>query len=159
MSRPLDYYSCIAKSYNELYADEQESKLSRIKRLSGCVLDIGSGTGLSARRFPGIIQMDPSFAMLKKAGGLRVCGVAEKLPFKEAIFDIVISFTALHHIRIEATINEIKRVSKKKACFAFSILKCSKDFNKIVHRLKKNFKLEELDDEKDTILVSSRLHL
>jgi len=151
----MDYYSKIAEGYDELYGKEQSAKLGLIrKRVSdnGLVLDIGSGTGSSRSFFKDVVQLDPSFGLLKKSSGLLVCGVAESLPFKDHVFDSIISVTSLHHTDIKKVVPEIKRVSKPGASFAFSILRRSKNFNEVVSLLKNKLKLKEEDSEKDVIL-------
>lgn len=147
-------YKAIAKGYNELYMEEQRNKFRRIKNISGLILDIGSGTGIACEFFKNVVQLDPSIEMLKESKGLRVCGKAEYLPFKDKVFDSVISITALHHTDIKKVVKEIKRVAKEDAKFAFSIMKRAKHFSEIREYLNKNFKLEEIDEDKDLILVS-----
>lgn len=153
----MKYYDKIADGYNELHGKEQEKKLEIIKRnlkVKGLILDIGSGTGISLKYFDNVIQVDPSLNLLKKSSGFRVLGCGESLPFKDHVFDAVISVTALHHCDIDKTIKEIKRVSKKNAKFAFTILKRAKNFDEIRKKLHDNFKLKEIEEEKDLILIS-----
>lgn len=153
----MEYYDKIAEGYNELYEEEQERKLKLIKKhlnVKGLVLDIGAGTGVAKKYFKNIILLDPSKEMLKKAKGKKVVAKAEKLPFKDKTFDAVISVTSLHHTNIKKAIKEIKRVSKPNTKYAFTILKRSKSYLLIKQELKKNFKLKEIDEEKDTVLVS-----
>jgi ubiquinone/menaquinone biosynthesis C-methylase UbiE len=151
----MDYYSNIAEGYNELYSEEQLIKLKVVKEKikgDGLVLDIGSGTGLSRSFFNDLIQLDPSFGLLEKSSGMRVCALAEHLPFKDNVFGSVISVTSLHHTDIKKVIPEIQRVSKPDASFAFSILKRSKNFRDIVSTLKKKLKLNKEEIEKDLVL-------
>jgi ubiquinone/menaquinone biosynthesis C-methylase UbiE len=75
------------------------------------VLDIGCGTGyllgLLAARYPGaeeLVGVDPSAAMIEVAGGtphderLRYAvAVAERLPYPDGAFDLVISTTSFDH--------------------------------------------------------------
>lgn len=153
----MDYYNQIAKSYNGLHEEEQKKKLSVIAkylRPKGLILDIGAGTGISAEYFKNVILLDPSVEMLKRAKGTRVVAEAEKLPFKNKTFDTIISITSLHHTDIKKTIKEIKRVSKENCNYAFTILKRAKKYSLIRQELKKNFKFEEIDEEKDIILIS-----
>lgn len=153
----MKYYNQIAEGYNELHEEEQRKKLEIIKKYfhpKGLILDIGAGTGVSTKYFKNIILLDPSKEMLKRAKGKKVLGRAENLPFLDNTFDAVISVTSLHHTDIKKVIEEVKRVSKKNAKYAFSILKKSKEYGKIKDLLHKNFRLKEIDEEKDTILVS-----
>lgn len=153
----MEYYNKIAKSYDELYGNEQIKKFEIIKKnfkVNGLVLDIGSGTGISLRYFKNVVQLDPSKKLLDKSSGIRFCGHAENMPFKDKIFDGIISVTALHHCDIDKAIKEIKRVAKKDCKFAFTILKRAKNFENIRKKLHKNFKLKEIEEEKDLILLS-----
>lgn len=149
------YYSSIAEGYEELYGEEQREKLKEIKKKikdNGLTLDIGSGTGISLEFFKNIIQLDPEMGLLKKSRGMRVCGIAEQMPFKDHVFDNVISTTSLHHTEIDKAIKEIKRVAKPNTAFCFSILKKAKNFETITEKLKEKLKLEEENSKKDLIL-------
>ncbi len=150
-------YAKIAKSYNELYGDEQRNKLRLIKSkitVNGWILDIGSGMGISAEFFKNIILLEPEINLLKQSKGKKICGRAEDLPFKNNSFDCIICVTAIHHFNLKQAIQEIKRVSKKEARYAFTIMKKAKNFEKITKGLHKNFNLKEIDEEKDLILLS-----
>jgi ubiquinone/menaquinone biosynthesis C-methylase UbiE len=97
----------------------------------GRVLDIGTGSGLLAIELARarncsfeIVGLDNSENMLKKAAeniaqsGLQerlstVLGSADRMPFGEKCFDMVISYASLHHWkRPEAVLKEIQRVTK-----------------------------------------------
>ncbi|MFH0752555.1 MAG: methyltransferase domain-containing protein [archaeon] len=148
-----DYYSEISSGYNELYGEEQKAKFELIKKhikFKPLVLDIGCGTGIVGVKAVGI---DPSLGLLKEHPGLRVCAMAEELPFKDSTFSTIISLTALHHTDINKAIKEIERVAKPGATFVFTILKKAKNFQEIAERLKSKFDLKEIDQEKDLILV------
>ncbi|MDP2909058.1 MAG: class I SAM-dependent methyltransferase [Nanoarchaeota archaeon] len=153
----MSYYNKIAKGYNQLHGGEQRKKLELIKKnlsIKGLILDVGAGTGLSADYFENVILLDPSIEMLKMADGDRVVANAESLPFRDKVFDAVISVTSLHHADINEAVRGIKRVSKSGCKYAFTVLKMSKNYDKIKAELKRNFKLKEIDEEKDTILIS-----
>lgn len=145
----MQYYNEIAKGYNELHKEEQLNKIKIIKQCikpKGLLLDIGAGTGISTEPFEKeclCIALDPSIKMLKQYKGLKVIAKAENLPFKDKVFDAIISVTALHHADIKQALKEIKRVSKNNAQIAITILKKSKA------RLPKEFK--KIDEEKDFI--------
>ena len=156
----MDYYSKIAGSYDRLHEEEQINKLRLISkylkvREKDLLLDIGCGTGISTRFFKcKSIGIDNSKGMLKKAGKNCVFGDAESLPFKDKMFDIVISVTAMHNFKdAEASINEIKRVSKKNSKIAITLLKKSNNFSKIRGLLLKNFDFKEIEEEKDVIFI------
>ncbi len=153
----MNYYDQIAKGYNELHEEEQKKKLEIIKKYlkpKGLILDIGAGTGISTKYFKNIVLLDPSKEMLKRAKGKKVIAKAEKMPFPDKTFDAIISVTSLHHTDIQKAIKEIKRVSKKNCKYAFTLLKRAKNYKLIRQELKKNFKLKEINEEKDTILIS-----
>jgi len=153
----MNYYSTISKGYDELHKEEQISKIKLIKssiNLNGLILDIGSGTGFSRFYFKKLIQLEPSLKMLNQSSGNLVQGKAENLPFEDSTFDSIISITSLHHTNILKAIKEIKRVAKPNCKYAFSILKKSSNFEKIRKELHKNFKLKEIQHEKDLIFIS-----
>jgi len=150
----MNYYSHIAKSYDELHGEEQTKKLKIVKKhakLKGKILDLGSGTGLSKKFFKNIICVDPTKEMLQKGD---IQAKAEKLPFKDKTFNSVLCITAIHHFNLKKAIPEIKRVSKPNCRYAFSILKKAKKFKEIRKELHKHLDLKEINEEKDLILIS-----
>ena len=156
----MDYYSKIAESYDGLHEEEQINKLKLISKYlkvkeKDLLLDIGCGTGISTRFFKcKTIGIDNSKGMLKKAGKNCVFGDAESLPFKDKMFNIVISVTAIHNFKdAEKSIKEIKRVLKKNGKVAITLLKKSKNFSKIRELLLKNFDFIEAEEEKDVIFI------
>ena len=144
-------YEELSKGYDELYGEEQLKKLNKIKHLlKGRILDIGAGTGIVARHFKNVVSLDPCEEMLDKAPGKKVIGKAEKLPFKEGEFDTIVSLTALHHTDIDKVISEIKRLKPNN--IVLTILKRSAKCEEIVKKIKKEFKMNEIEEEKDIIL-------
>jgi ubiquinone/menaquinone biosynthesis C-methylase UbiE len=93
------------------------------------VLDLGSGSGKSARSLKGeITALDFSFIALKKAVGSptgptnRVCGEATVLPFKDSAFDFVRASFILDHLsgpERKIAVNEIHRVIRRSGRVAF----------------------------------------
>lgn len=156
----MSYYNKISSGYNELHEEEQLRKLKIIKenlKVSGKLLDIGAGTGISTKPFikdADCISLDPNEEMLKHSPAKQVIGKAESLPFKENTFDVIIAVTSFHHFNLEKAVKEIKRVSKENTKYAFTILKKAKNFENIRNYLKKNFNLREFEEEKDIILIS-----
>lgn len=154
----MDYYSSIAKGYDNLHKEEQLKKLEIIRKHikpRGPLLDIGAGTGISTEFFRvKAVALEPSEEMIKDYKGEKVIAKAECIPFPDKSFNTIISITALHHTDIDKAIKEIKRVSNDNCIYAFTILKKSKNAVKIKETLKKAFNLKELDEEKDYILVS-----
>jgi SAM-dependent methyltransferase len=82
------------------------------------ILDVGSGTG-SLRAYAvecAVVSLDEDTQAFKYAapdGTLRVNGAAERMPFADASFDLVICHHVLEHIPdVEGTLREIRRVLK-----------------------------------------------
>mgnify|MGYP001587418410 CR=1 FL=1 len=154
-------YDIIAKSYNELYEEEQLIKLRIIKghlkvSKTSKLLDIGCGTGISTNFFDcKTTGIDPSSKMIKYGKGNLIKAKAEKLPFKDKTFDIIISVSSIHNFENpEKAINEIIRVKKDNSQIAITLLKKSKNYNKIKKLLITKLKLiEEIDETKDTIFI------
>ncbi len=149
----MGYYSQISSGYNELYYNEQSEKLKAL--LANCpsfvpkglILDIGAGTGIVEKELTGIypnaafsvINLEPEQKMLCQCKGIKIRAKAEKLPFPDKTFDVVISLTSLHHAQPEKAVREMLRIAKKNAVFIISILKSSKtlaSFRKLLSRNK-----------------------
>jgi ubiquinone/menaquinone biosynthesis C-methylase UbiE len=87
------------------------------------VLDLGSGSGKSARLLKGeITALDFSLSALRKAGSSNacqtngVCGEATVLPFKDSVFDFVRASFILDHLsgpERKIAVNEIHRVLRR----------------------------------------------
>ena len=117
-------YNKIAKSYNELHKEEQLKKLELIKRhvnFEGLVLDIGAGTGISSEywRNAKVISLEPAFEMLKQSKCEKVQAKAEELPFKDEIFDGIISLTALHHADLKEALTVLLNLEFKDILLAY----------------------------------------
>ena len=150
-------YEDIAKSYNELYGEEQKQKVELVLKNFKInndlkVLDVGCGTGLSAIN-KNTIGVDSAFKLLKQAKIPVVRGVAEQLPFKNNSFDVITSFTAIHNFKdYKKAVKEIKRVGVD--VFIITVLKKAKKCSDIFAELKKNFKIKKkLKEAKDLILI------
>jgi ubiquinone/menaquinone biosynthesis C-methylase UbiE len=154
----MKYYNSIAKGYDNLHKEEQLKKLRIIKnnleiKKSDKLLDVGCGTGFSLDYFDcETTGIDPSKELIKQYSGKSrmLLGKAEKLPFKDKSFDIVISITAIHNFKnIEKGLKEIQRDGKER--FAFSILKKSKITKNLI---KKYYKIKKtIEEEKDIIYI------
>ena len=152
----MDYYSKISNRYNELYGEEQLNKvriiIKKLKIKEESVLDVGCGTAFYSKLFTNYIGIDKSRGMLKNSIAKVFYGYAEKLPFKDKSFDIVICITAIHNFKDpENAIIEIKRVSKGK--IAISLLKRSSKFNEISKIVNKYLEVYQIDEEKDVIFI------
>jgi ubiquinone/menaquinone biosynthesis C-methylase UbiE len=97
---------------------------SEILRRCGHVaaaVDIGSGTGLSARALLGgadvVVGVDPSVEMLSAAvrhASIRyVAGAAEQLPLRSASFDLATIGSAFHWCDRQAMFSELERVVRR----------------------------------------------
>lgn len=103
----MTYYDELADGYDELHGDEQIAKHHAFAHLGliepdDTILDLGHGTGLIARTFPNrIVGLDSSARLLDRSPcETRVWDFSRlPLPFEDASFDWVVSFTALHHAR------------------------------------------------------------
>lgn len=94
------------------------------------VLDLGCGDGLNVNILyklgvKNIFGVDISPNLIKSAGKLTpkakfYLASAEKLPFKDETFDVVLVDSVFHHfMKYDKAINEIKRVLKKKGRLCF----------------------------------------
>ena len=165
----MDFYKLISKGYDELYGEEQKMKHDIIKanlniKNDDLLLDVGYGTGLFDFNCS-IVGIDPSIELLQQSNNKqngyniknKILAKAENIPFKDNVFDKVISVTSMHNFDdFEKGILEIKRVGKKD--FAFSILKKAKNFESIEKEIKNNFSIEKIINAKqDWIFICSKV--
>ncbi len=119
----MRYYDAISSSYNRLYGVEQGKKWGFVKervRVCGRVLDLGCGTGFLLREL-NAVGLDLSKAMLLRASGKRFCGDAHSLPFRDNVFDWVVSLSLLQDVPDpERVVREARRVGGN---LVFSVLK------------------------------------
>jgi ubiquinone/menaquinone biosynthesis C-methylase UbiE len=142
-----------------LHEEEQIKKLRVIQEYLEIIpplLDVGCGTGISTNFFKiKSIGIDNCREMLKQGTKNLIYGDAENLPFKDKLFNTIISVTAFHNFRnMEMALKEIIRVSKNKnICITF--LKRSKKLVQFRKLLKKYLEVKEIEEEKDIIFLSS----
>lgn len=157
----MSYYDEIAEGYEELHKEEQLKKLAIIKKYlkpkaSDKLLDVGCGTGITTepwhcKRY----GIDPAKKLLARARQKNKIkyklAPAEKIPYPDNFFDIVISITAIQNFRnIEKGLKEIKRVGKNK--FVLSFLKKSRKAGKIKELINKYFTIKKvIEEDKDLI--------
>tara|TARA_Y100000310_G_scaffold309481_1_gene353614 strand:+ start:562 stop:1053 length:492 start_codon:yes stop_codon:yes gene_type:complete len=156
-----DYYDEIATGYEELHKEEQEKKIEIIKLHLNVdsedkLLDVGCGTGLTTEQWEcKRYGIDPSKKLLERARQKDKIeyklAPAEKLPYPDKFFDIVISVTAIQNFSdISKGLNEIKRVCKNKVVLSF--LKKSSQKDVISEKIEELFKIKEvIEEEKDLI--------
>jgi len=104
------------------HAAAYQSELLAVRALlpwRGLGLDIGVGTGRFAAPLGVKVGVDPSMAMLAyaaKRGVLGIRGIAEALPFKDAIFDFGLAVTTICFVDdSEVMLFEARRVLKRGA--------------------------------------------
>lgn len=159
-----NYYDEIASGYDELHKEEQLKKLLIIKNLGiicedDVLLDVGCGTGFSLDYFPvkKAVGIEPSPKLLEQYTGdcETLVGMAEKLPFPDHQFDIVISLTAIQNFSdVKKGLSEILRVGKKR--FALTFLKKLSKTPQLEAQLREifhDFQIEKLEEEKDFIFL------
>lgn len=157
----MDYYGEMAASYDSLHREEQEKKLAIIRsklaiKKEDRMLDVGCGTGFSREFFSCVWQgLEPSKDMAGKRKDIAI-GSAEKIPFEDSSFDIVISVTAIHNFTdIAKGLLEMRRVGKRD--YAFSILKKAKSLKRIEIEIEKLFDVKEkIDEGIDIIFICSK---
>jgi len=160
----MNYYDKIAKGYEELHKEEQLKKVELIKKhfkvkKSDKLLDVGCGTGLTTepwecQRF----GIDPSEKLIEKAREKNskieyALASAEKIPFPDNHFDVVISITAIQNFNhVENGLKEIKRVGINR--FVLSFLKKSQKKAIIERLIKELFNVKQiLEEDKDLIYL------
>ncbi|MEK6868763.1 MAG: methyltransferase domain-containing protein [Nanoarchaeota archaeon] len=166
----MDFYKLISKGYDELYGEEQKVKHDIIKaslniKNDDLLLDVGCGIGYPFNCEA--VGIDTSMELLQQNRQNndkndynpidKILAKAENLPFKDNVFDKVISVTSMHNFDdFEKGISEIKRVGKKD--FAFSILKKAKNFEPIEREIRNNFSIEKIINAKqDWIFICSKV--
>ena len=162
----MGYYDEISSGYEELHKEEQIKKVSLIKnylkvKASDKLLDVGCGTGLTTESWDcKRYGVDPAPKLLERARQKDKIeyklAPAEKIPYPDGFFDIVISITAIQNFEdIEKGLKEIKRVGKNK--FVLSFLKKSSKKDMIDKLIRKLFKVKEVvEEEKDMIYFCRR---
>ena len=165
-------YDTIAKSYNELYGEEQLNKWKIIETKLDFsnysnALDVGCGTGLITVRLSDrvhdVVGIDKSIEMLKLAEPrpniTYLTADALNLPFDNKSFDLVISVTVMQDVgkeNWEKFLKEIYRVAKKDV--VISILKRNKSLDELKSVFERYFDLMDVvEEEKDYIFFLRRV--
>ncbi len=154
-------YDTIAKSYDELYGEEQLNKWKIIEenldfsKFSNA-LDVGCGTGLItirlADRVHSVVGLDKSAEMIKLAEPrpniTYITADALDVPFDNNSFDLVVSVTVMQDVGKEnwdKFISEIHRVTKKEA--VVSILNRNKSLDELKSYFQKYFEIIKVEEE------------
>ena len=156
-----DYYNSISRGYEELYSEEQKSKVEIIVEelrlsINAKLLDVGCGSGISMHLFNcEKIGVDNSEELLSLNPYPNVKAEAENLPFDKDRFDVVICVTAMHNFNNpEKALQEMIRVCKNRV--VISLLKKTPRFKNLKHLISQNLKVDKIIDEsKDEIFFLS----
>ncbi len=153
----MQYYDIIARSYEELYKEEQLKKIKIIKKHLKVkpnykLLDVGCGIGISTepwrcKRY-GIDTSKELLRRAKKKNQIKYkLAPAEAIPYPNNFFDIVISVTSIQNFKdIEKALREIKRVGKNK--FVLTILKKSPKWESVDKLIRRYFRVNKIIEEK-----------
>lgn len=110
------------RNHFEIFHPWEQQRLGRdLRRYADCrtVLDVGAGTGNVVAKLsaPRRVAVDVSLEMLKELrakdpGVLLTVGLAEALPFRDAKFDLVVTYSTLHHLADWSALAELRRVTR-----------------------------------------------
>lgn len=135
---------CYDKRYRKIQWEKYRIMIDT--PLKGEILDLGCGTGLLGEFLQGnIIGVDISVNMLKKAK-TRECVIQadmDFLPFHNAVFDAVVSFTSVQNLpSLTYVFHEVRRVLKKEHPFIFTVLRkeCS---SSVEEKVNDHFHIQE----------------
>lgn len=164
-----DFYAASACGYDELYGKEQQNKLEHITsflesediEITGKILDVGCGSGISSDYFGCSTGIDPCEELLQIAKDKYpdiefIKAFAEKIPFNDDFFDFSVSITAAQNFSdMRKAIIEMNRVSKKG--FLITILKNSPKRDVLETEIENisagKFKIMHSEHVKDAIFV------
>jgi malonyl-CoA O-methyltransferase len=136
----MQLYDLTAEMYEERYAEEQKAKyiavLEKLNVPRGNVMDVGCGTGLFFSHVEAqanlVVGVDISRKLVLKANQQASAfknvfvlqADADHLPFTDAFFDEIFSFTLLQNMpQPSETLNEFKRIAKQGGKVAVTGLK------------------------------------
>ncbi len=121
----LGDYDFLLAEVGERLAD----RLDDVKRTFPLALDLGCHTGGLGRLLGGrggietLIQSDLSFAMARRAAGLRLAADEEALPFATASLDLVLGNLSLHWVNdLPGALLQIRRALKPDGLFLAAML-------------------------------------
>ncbi len=109
-------------------AERLADRLLDIKRRFPLALDLGCHGGEFARivgdrgGIETLLQCDPAPAMARRAGGLALAAEADALPFRDGVFDLVISVMSLHWVNdLPGALVQIRRLLKPDGLFLAAV--------------------------------------
>lgn len=115
---------CYDKRYRSIQWEKY--KIMITGPIHGRILDLGCGTGLLSEFLQkNVIGIDISLNMLKEAKSRESVLQADIdfLPFRDAVFDAVVSFTCLQNLPSpDYVFKEVRRVLKEGCPFIFTVL-------------------------------------
>jgi len=147
-------YDSSAPFYEKRYRSIQWEKYEKMINLAdlvdfppkGKILDLGCGTGLLSEFLQKrIIGTDISFKMLQEAQPREAVVQADMdaLPFQDAVFNAVLSFTALQNLpSLDYVFGEVRRVLKRNRPFIFTILK-KKFSESVIEKVNSHFEISQ----------------
>lgn len=97
-------FDSIANDYENIsnkYTVKRRSESLQIDT-TGLVLEVGAATGIVTKSLKNVVLTDISFMMCKQANrksSIVVCCDAEMLPFKEKLFDTVVSTEMIYYLK------------------------------------------------------------
>ncbi|MGC1119556.1 MAG: class I SAM-dependent methyltransferase [Candidatus Methanofastidiosia archaeon] len=133
-------YDRTAVFYDKRYLSIQWEKYSIMMDSppQGCILDLGCGTGLLSEYLcKRVVGIDISFNMLDKARTREQVVQADMdfLPFGNAVFDAVVSFTSLQNLSdVNPALKEVRRVLKAGSPFIVTLLNKGSSIKKEIEK-------------------------
>lgn len=154
----MTYYDDIAEGYEELHKEEQLHKIEIAQTIispkpNEKLLDVGCGTGLTTKYWNcKRYGLDPAKKLIARARQqdkieYRI-ETAEENSFPDAMFDYVISITAIQNFNdYKKGLIHMKRVLKKDGIALISTLKRGPNKNKIKKNIEEVFTIsKEIED-------------
>ncbi len=172
-------YNITARSYDELYGEEQERKYSlfinKVEKniRNRIVLDLACGTGLLMKKLikhaEYVIGIDISIEMLKLVRRKAIdrdkysliLADAENIPLKNNIFNAVFAITIIQNLsNLSKALKEIRRVIKSNGIIIISGLKRVINMENVkLAIINSNLKLKKIvEEDKDLILILVKLN-
>jgi SAM-dependent methyltransferase len=81
------------------------------------LVNIGAGSGSYEPVFMSVVGVEPSLVMIRQrspSAARAVCGIAERLPFRDGTFDVALAVLTVHHwVDPAGGLAEMRRVARK----------------------------------------------